>query len=134
MTVELDEYFTRIAWDGDRTPTLATLRSLHRAHVLGIPFENLDVVVAEVPSLDLRDLQAEPVESSCGGYRFEHNSLFAAVLERLGFAVRRLTGHGPATGPGPGPVGAAAPSAPLAPGPRRRARSTARRIRHPGAP
>ncbi|MFK0192890.1 arylamine N-acetyltransferase [Kitasatospora sp. NPDC090308] len=82
-----------MAWDGDRTPTLATLRSLHRAHVLGIPFENLDVVVGEVPSLDLRDLQAEPVESSRGGYRFEHNSLFAAVLERLGFAVRRLTGR-----------------------------------------
>ncbi|WP_282206799.1 arylamine N-acetyltransferase family protein [Kitasatospora fiedleri] len=93
MTVDLDKYFTRIAWDGDRAPTLATLRSLHRAHVLGIPFENLDVVIGEVPSLDLRDLQAKLVESARGGYCFEHNSLFAAVLERLGFAVRRLTGR-----------------------------------------
>ncbi|MEU6235154.1 arylamine N-acetyltransferase [Kitasatospora sp. NPDC047058] len=93
MTIDLEKYFARIGWDGDRTPTLATLRSLHYAHVLGIPFENLDVVAGEVPSLDIPDLQAKLVESSRGGYCFEQNSLFAAVLEQLGFGVTRLSGR-----------------------------------------
>ncbi|MFG3053157.1 arylamine N-acetyltransferase [Kitasatospora sp. NPDC048239] len=93
MTVDLEKYFARIGWDGEPEPTLATLRSLHRAHVLGIPFENVDVVVGSVPSLDLADLQAKLVEGSRGGYCFEQNTLFAAVLEQLGFEVTRLTGR-----------------------------------------
>ncbi|WP_167573934.1 arylamine N-acetyltransferase family protein, partial [Kitasatospora cheerisanensis] len=93
MTVDLDLYFTRLGWDGDRAPTLQALRSLHHAHVLGIPFENLDVVAGRAPSLDLDDLQAKLAGSRRGGYCFEHNSLFAAVLDRLGFTVTRLTGR-----------------------------------------
>ncbi|MFB7620115.1 arylamine N-acetyltransferase [Kitasatospora sp. NPDC056181] len=93
MTVDLEKYFSRIGWAGEPEPTLATLRSLHRAHVHGIPFENLDVVVGSVPSLDVADLQAKLVESSRGGYCFEHNTLLAAVLEQLGFEVTRLTGR-----------------------------------------
>ncbi|MET9404084.1 arylamine N-acetyltransferase [Kitasatospora sp. NPDC002965] len=93
MTVDLEKYFARIGWDGERAPTLVTLRSLHHAHVLGIPFENIDVVVGSVPSLDLADLQAKLVEGSRGGYCFEHNTLFAAVLEQVGFEVTRLTGR-----------------------------------------
>ncbi|WP_327681855.1 arylamine N-acetyltransferase family protein [Kitasatospora sp. NBC_00458] len=103
MTVDLEKYFARIGWDGERAPTVATLRSLHHAHVLGIPFENIDVVVGTVPSLDLADLQAKLVEGSRGGYCFEHNTLFAAVLEQLGFGVTRLTGR-VRLGAGPGEV------------------------------
>ncbi|WP_406194379.1 arylamine N-acetyltransferase [Kitasatospora sp. NBC_01560] len=93
MTVDLEKYFARVGWDGEREPTLATLRSLHLAHLLSIPFENIDVVLGTVPSLDLADLQGKLVENSRGGYCFEHNSLFAAVLEELGFGVTRLTGR-----------------------------------------
>ncbi|MFJ1753595.1 arylamine N-acetyltransferase [Kitasatospora sp. NPDC088134] len=93
MTVDLDKYVTRIGWAGDPAPTLDTLRSLHRAHVLAIPFENLDVVAGGVPSLELGELQAKLVGSARGGYCFEQNSLFAAVLEELGFGVTRLTGR-----------------------------------------
>ncbi|MEV0533993.1 arylamine N-acetyltransferase [Kitasatospora sp. NPDC050463] len=93
MTVDLEKYFARIGWEGEPAPTIETLRSLHHAHVLGIPFENLDVVTGSVPSLDLADLQAKLVGSSRGGYCFEHNTLFAAVLDQLGFEVVRLTGR-----------------------------------------
>ncbi|MFI6449362.1 arylamine N-acetyltransferase [Kitasatospora sp. NPDC050543] len=93
MTVDLEKYFARIGWDGEPTPTSTTLRSLHHAHVLGLPFENIDVVVGSVPSLDITDLQAKLVEGSRGGYCFEHNTLFAAVLDQLGFEVTRLTGR-----------------------------------------
>ena len=40
--------------------------------------------------LDLASLQAKLVTGRRGGYCFEQNALFAAVLERLGFAVTRL--------------------------------------------
>ncbi|WP_329491413.1 arylamine N-acetyltransferase [Kitasatospora sp. NBC_01246] len=93
MTVDLEKYFARIGWEGESAPTAATLRSLHRAHILGIPFENLDVVTGSVPSLDVGELQAKLVDSSRGGYCFEHSSLFAAVLDELGFGVTRLTGR-----------------------------------------
>ncbi|MFE6866743.1 arylamine N-acetyltransferase [Kitasatospora sp. NPDC057692] len=93
MSVDLDKYFARIGWDGERAPTLATLRSLQHAHVLAVPFENIDVVVGAVPSLDLADLEAKIVSGSRGGYCFEHNTLFAAVLEQLGFEVARHTGR-----------------------------------------
>ncbi|MFC5665701.1 arylamine N-acetyltransferase [Kitasatospora misakiensis] len=93
MSVDLGKYFARIGWDGERAPTLATLRSLQHAHVLAIPFENIDVVVGTVPSLDLADLEAKLVAGSRGGYCFEHNTLFAAVLEQLGYGVTRYTGR-----------------------------------------
>ncbi|MFJ8434331.1 arylamine N-acetyltransferase [Kitasatospora sp. NPDC094019] len=93
MSVDLGKYFARIGWDGDRAPTLDTLRSLQHAHVLAIPFENIDVVVGTVPSLDLTDLEAKLVAGSRGGYCFEHNTLFADVLEQLGYGVTRYTGR-----------------------------------------
>ncbi|MEK2494208.1 arylamine N-acetyltransferase [Kitasatospora purpeofusca] len=93
MSVDLDKYFARIGWDGGRAPTLDTLRSLQHAHVLGIPFENIDVVVGTVPSLDLSDLEAKLVAGSRGGYCFEQNTLFADVLEQLGYGVTRYTGR-----------------------------------------
>ncbi|SDT47704.1 N-hydroxyarylamine O-acetyltransferase [Streptomyces sp. TLI_053] len=93
MSVDLEKYFARIGWDGERAPTLDTLRSLQHAHVLGIPFENIDVVVGTVPSLDLTDLEAKLVAGSRGGYCFEQNTLFADVLEQLGYGVTRYTGR-----------------------------------------
>ncbi|MFD3334002.1 arylamine N-acetyltransferase [Streptomyces sp. NPDC058700] len=60
---------------------------LHRAHVGAVPFENLDVALGKPVLLDLKSLQGKLVERSRGGYCYEQNSLFAAVLERIGFAV-----------------------------------------------
>ncbi|MER5354475.1 arylamine N-acetyltransferase [Kitasatospora sp. NPDC002551] len=93
MSVDLDKYFARIGWDGERSPTLDTLRSLQHAHLLAVPFENIDVVMGTVPSLDVADLEAKIVAGARGGYCFEHNTLFAAVLEQLGYGVARHTGR-----------------------------------------
>src|ERR1044072_5018897 len=70
-----------------RDPTAETLRAVHRAHVLAIPFENLDAVLGRGISLDLGSLQDKMVTGGRGGYCHEHNLLFAAVLERLGFPL-----------------------------------------------
>ena len=88
---DLAAYLTRIGYDGVLDPTSETLRSLHFAHVSAIPFENLDIVLGRGISLDLGDLQAKLVTARRGGYCFEHNTLFAAALESLGFTLRRLS-------------------------------------------
>jgi N-hydroxyarylamine O-acetyltransferase len=88
--LDLAAYLSRIAYDGPLEPTLETLSALHFAHISAIPFENLDIVLGRGISLDLADLQAKLVTSRRGGYCFEQNALFAAVLESLGFKLVRL--------------------------------------------
>jgi len=87
---DLDAYFTRIGYHGPREPTLAVLRALHDRHPRAIPFENLDPLLERTPRLDLTSLQAKLVGARRGGYCFEHNSLFRAVLEALGFQTTGL--------------------------------------------
>jgi N-hydroxyarylamine O-acetyltransferase len=82
--------FARRAADGPRdaiTPSPESLATLMRAHVYRIPFENLDAVCGRAPSLELDDLVAKMVRGGRGGYCYEHNSLFHAVLRELGFRV-----------------------------------------------
>ncbi len=88
--LDLDAYLARIGYQGDLDPTPATLARLHRAHALTIPFENLDILLGLPIRLDLASLQAKLVDGRRGGYCFEQNTLFAAVLEHLGFEVTRL--------------------------------------------
>ena len=56
-----------------------------------IPFENLDVLLRRPVRLDLEGLQEKLVRSRRGGYCFEHGTLFAAALEKLGFRPVRHT-------------------------------------------
>ncbi len=87
--IDLDAYFERIGWRGARTATLDTLSGLVDAHMTAIPFENLDVLLRRPPKLDLASLQAKLVGARRGGYCYEHATLFAAVLDELGFTVAR---------------------------------------------
>ncbi|MGW3040398.1 arylamine N-acetyltransferase family protein [Kitasatospora sp. NPDC001159] len=89
----LDSYLRRIGWTGEPRTDAATLRSVHRAHAMGIPFENLDPMLDSVPSLELPDLQAKMVHGRRGGYCYEHNTLLAAALREIGFTVTILTGR-----------------------------------------
>ncbi|MBE9375252.1 arylamine N-acetyltransferase [Saccharopolyspora sp. HNM0983] len=92
--LDLPAYLERIGFPGPPdAPDLGTLSALQRGHLMSIPFENLDVVGGSVPSLALADLQDKLVRGGRGGYCFEHNLLLAAVLERVGFGVRLLTGR-----------------------------------------
>jgi N-hydroxyarylamine O-acetyltransferase len=87
--LDLDAYFERIGWNGAIAPTRATLSGLLRAHLRAIPFENLDVLLERPIRLDLASLQDKLVRAKRGGYCHEHATLFAAVLEDLGFAPLR---------------------------------------------
>jgi N-hydroxyarylamine O-acetyltransferase len=89
-SIDLDAYLARIGYSGCLDPTVETLWGLHFGHATCIPFENLDILLGRGIALDLKSLQAKLVERRRGGYCFEHNTLFAAVLESLGFATTRL--------------------------------------------
>lgn len=83
--LDLEAYLARIGHPGPLAPDLATLRALHAAHVASIPFENLDVQMGLPIRLDLASLQGKLVRRRRGGYCFEQNTLFQAVLKRVGF-------------------------------------------------
>ncbi len=88
--IDLEAYLARIGYTGRLDFSLATLQGLHFAHATVIPFENLDVLLGREISLELDTLQSKLVASRRGGYCFEHNTLFCAVLDSLGFEVTRL--------------------------------------------
>jgi N-hydroxyarylamine O-acetyltransferase len=90
MSVDLDTYRARVGYGGEFAPTVETLKALHLAHPTRIPFENLDVLLRRPIRLDLESLWGKLVTGGRGGYCFEHNAVFAAVLEASGFRVRRL--------------------------------------------
>jgi N-hydroxyarylamine O-acetyltransferase len=72
-------------------PDEDTLALLQGAHQASIPFENADIVLGRGIDLDLDAIQRKLVTAGRGGYCHEHNLLFAAALERIGFSVTRLT-------------------------------------------
>jgi len=88
--VDLPAYLRRTGYEGDLDVRYAALEGLHLAHATRIPFENLDILLRRPIRLDPASLQAKLVAGRRGGYCFEQNTLFAAVLEALGFPVRRL--------------------------------------------
>jgi N-hydroxyarylamine O-acetyltransferase len=88
--LDLEHYFERIHSDGDRVPSLSTLARLQHAHATTIPFENLDIHLGRPIRIDVPSVVRKLVDDRRGGYCFEQNTLFAAVLESLGFAVTRL--------------------------------------------
>jgi N-hydroxyarylamine O-acetyltransferase len=90
-SLDLDAYFARIRWGGSTYAGFGTLAGLLRAHMSNIPFENLDVLLGRPIRLDLEGVQNKLVQARRGGYCFEHATLFAAVLEALGFAPVRHT-------------------------------------------
>lgn len=86
----LDSYLQRVGLDAAGTPDLATLRRLHAAHAAAIPFENLDILLGRGIHLDLERLRAKLIGARRGGYCFEQNTLFLAVLREIGFSAVAL--------------------------------------------
>jgi N-hydroxyarylamine O-acetyltransferase len=88
--MDIEAYFARIHYQGTADPTLDTLCSLHRAHMLAIPFENLDIALKRPIKLDEESLFDKLVTRRRGGFCYEQNGLFAAALRQLGYRVTLL--------------------------------------------
>lgn len=90
-TIHIDAYLARIGYSGPRAATLDTLRELHRAHLLAVPFENLDIHTGREIVLDETRLIEKIVGERRGGFCYELNGAFAALLRALGFQVSLLS-------------------------------------------
>lgn len=91
--LDLDAYLERIGFDGERVATAQTLAALHRAHTTSIPFDNLEIMLGRPIVLDLHTLQDKLIRRRRGGYCYEHVTVLAAALERLGFRFTALAGR-----------------------------------------
>jgi N-hydroxyarylamine O-acetyltransferase len=81
---------THLRWD-TLAPTLESLRALHVAHLLAVPFENLSIHYGQPITLGDAALYEKIVRQHRGGFCYELNGLFAWLLLRLGFTVSRLS-------------------------------------------
>ncbi|MHB9756272.1 arylamine N-acetyltransferase family protein [Streptomyces sp. BYX5S] len=84
-----DAYLRRIGAARPVAPTADALRALHLAHLRAVPFENLSVHLGEEIVLDGQALAAKLVDRGRGGFCYELNGAFGALLEALGFEVTR---------------------------------------------
>ena len=91
--IDVARYLQRIGYDGPTPPNAETLRRIHLAHMRTVPFENLSVRGGEPIILDEEKLFEKIVLRRRGGFCYELNGLFAALLEQLGFRVARLAGR-----------------------------------------
>lgn len=89
--IDVNAYLARIGYAGPRAATLETLRELHRAHMLTIPFENLDIHRGREIVLDDARIVAKIVGERRGGFCYEVNGAFAALLRALDFRVSLLS-------------------------------------------
>lgn len=89
--METDAYLDRIGYTGSREPTAETLKQLHRAHMLTVPFENLDIHLGRPIGLSLPAFYDKIVRHRRGGFCYELNGLFGWLLEQLGFDLVMLS-------------------------------------------
>lgn len=84
-------YLERINYRGSLDPSAETLRALQVAHLSAVPFENLSIHAGQRIILDDHALFDKIVERRRGGFCYELNGLFAALLRGLGFQVDMLS-------------------------------------------
>jgi len=89
--MDVQPYLRRIDYQGSLTPGIDLLRSIHRAHLFTVPFENLDIHLGrEIVCDESRSLR-KIVSERRGGFCYELNGAFAALLRALGFRVTLLS-------------------------------------------
>jgi len=89
--VDIQTYLGRIDFNEPVRPDVETLKGLHRAHMLAVPFENLDIIPLHRPiKLDESSLWDKIVLRRRGGFCYELNGMFAWLLKQVGFIVTYL--------------------------------------------
>lgn len=101
--MDVDAYLGRLGLDRPAAADLATLRRLQERHLTAVPFENLSVHLGEAIDLDVEALFGKIVGRRRGGFCYELNGLFAALLRELGYAAQLHAAQvfGPDGTPGP---------------------------------
>ena len=89
--MDIQAYLQRIHYTGPLGPSAETLRLLQVAHLRTVPFENLSIHSGEPIVLDDEALFEKIVRRRRGGFCYELNGLFSALLRELGFVVEMLS-------------------------------------------
>jgi N-hydroxyarylamine O-acetyltransferase len=83
--MNLKTFLGRIGLEGSLTPNLETLRAVHRAFLLSVPYENFDIHLGrELPLSQARAFEKTVLEKR-GGWCFEMNGLLGWAIRELGF-------------------------------------------------
>ncbi|HZG91131.1 MAG TPA: arylamine N-acetyltransferase [Pseudonocardia sp.] len=85
--MDVESYLERIGVTRPAGTSAADLAVLHDAHPRTVPFEDYDIHLGVPLSLDPADLFDKVVTRHRGGFCYELNGLFAALLRELGFTV-----------------------------------------------
>jgi len=89
--MDIQAYLQRINYTGPLAAGAETLALLQVAHLRSVPFENLSIHSGERIVLNDEALFAKIVRRRRGGFCYELNGLFAALLRGLGFEVTMLS-------------------------------------------
>ena len=100
---DLSVYLARIKYSGSTDPTAETLRALHREHLFTVPFENLDISLGCKIVVDEEAILNKIVRLHRGGFCYELNCAFAALLRALKFHVTLLSARVARANGGEGP-------------------------------
>jgi len=85
--MDVAAYLERIGYHGPVRVDLDTLRGMHHAHFLNVPFENLDIARGVRIEVDGEVNYRKIVASGRGGFCLELSGLFARALRQIGFRV-----------------------------------------------
>ncbi len=88
--MDLQQYFSRIHYDGTPKVDFPTLAQIHHQHLLHIPYENLDVQLERPLDLDTTRIFEKLVTNHRGGWCYEMNGLLEWALKEIGFTVTRI--------------------------------------------
>jgi len=83
-------YLERIHYAQPIKPDVETLRELQHAHMLTVPFENLDIGLKRPIKIDETSIWEKLIIQKRGGFCYELNGLFAWLLKQIGFEVAYL--------------------------------------------
>ncbi|MGW5324743.1 arylamine N-acetyltransferase family protein [Streptomyces sp. NPDC004014] len=92
-SAQADAYLRRIEAVRPRRPTAEALRDLHLRHLRTVPFENLSIHLGEEIVLEEERLLDKVVGRRRGGFCYELNGVFGALLAALGYEVALLAGR-----------------------------------------
>ncbi len=84
LRIDVDAYLRRIGLNQE-DPSMNYLKKLQKAHLLKIPFENLDIHYGSKIILDYSKIFDKIVLRGRGGFCYEANGLFYHLLYHLGF-------------------------------------------------
>ncbi len=89
-SAQADAYLRRLGAERPASPTLDVLRELQLRHLVAVPFENLSIHLGEDIVLEENRLFDKVVGARRGGFCYELNGVFGALLTALGFDVTLL--------------------------------------------